>query len=653
MSSADRILPKTTAGPPAPPLRFTAGPQSLLIDGFLAAVYFLLIATWSILIPLGDAPDELNHMFFVDYLAHFGSVPKPHVDPVQPFVGDFTGVELNTSVVWYYGLPFAHVLGAAAFGKFISPLFPGQEYLAVRLFNWMLGGVFFFGLIRALLWSGIRSSAARLITALIATIPQVTFIFAYFNHDAFGLAAVTLSLHAFLRTVRVPDAASSAVYFGSCCGMILLSKPYQYPALLFFILMLLLLWRSDFTFPLRSIAFRAIPACILVSAPILAWTLFQFGDVTGGKMLRYVLSIHPEISSASRDICYVFCKNEVFNWAELGWWFWSSFTSFFGVLGWMDIFLPTEIYLFWFVPLASLFALLAALFIVQRVRRFQSRGARGDLFDLGFVTLTILMLIGTVAMSIFNSQTLQPQAQGRYLFVVLPFTAYCLALFAFDAQARWESGRRAAKSENARRRKLWAQASVVGVLGSLATGMLLLNIYTAIFVVAPVNRAWAGISASLASLLSFSDDLEFNALAKSLTVSGKGVVISIPERSGSVQGWVDILSPDRRGAIQLSGWAFDTERNEPVLAVVLLDKGAAIYVAKIDVDRPDVAEALGTSRASLSGFQTRVWTDPGFDTCSARVLAITRSMEAGELRYAKSVCRRRRLTAQPSKELSR
>ena len=172
----------------------------------------------------------------------FASMPEPQVEPVVPFVGTLTEVEIQKTIIWYHGLPFAHTLGAATFAKLFAGLFPqGSGYLAARLFNWVLGGIFVLGLTCALRLSGLQVGPTRLIAVLIATIPQVTFVFAYFNHDAFGLVAVTLALHAFLRLVRQGRSVPlDAVYFGATCGLILLSKAYHYPALVFFVLMLFL-----------------------------------------------------------------------------------------------------------------------------------------------------------------------------------------------------------------------------------------------------------------------------------------------------------------------------------------------------------------------------------------------------------------------------
>ena len=598
--------------------------RGLLSDGAIAAAYAALVAVWSLLIRINGAPDELSHLFFVEYLTRFGSIPRPQIDPVQPFVGTLTGFEFQKSIAWYYGLPFAHVLGATAFAKIFSPLLAdGDGYLAVRFFNWVLGAVFVFALIRTLLWSGLQSVPARLIAVLIAVIPQVTFIFAYFNHDGFGVTAVTLALYAFVRVVKnCGSRLIVSTLFGVCCGLVLLAKAYHYPALVFFALMFLLVRWTNPTFPLWQVVGRAVIACLAVATPMLAWTFWQFGEVTGQNMTHNFLLSHPEISSASRNLCYLLCENALANFSNIWDWSWISFISFFGLLGWMDLPLPDWIYRYLFVPLTVAFFVLSLSYFVEQVVR--KRHEEAAIFNAGFVVLTTLMLLGTVLLSLYASQISAPQAQGRYLFVVLPFVAYCLALFALHLEA---IGR------------LW-QRAVIGLLSALAAGMLVLNLYAAVFIVAPANAA------SRLNLLFRSPQdtlaLDLNALSESLSLSPNGLDIALRESTNAMEGWVDEISVQPGVAARVTGWAFDASNNEPAAAVVILNKDEVASVSKVGTWRPDVAQALGRSSASRSGFRAVFPIGGEFDPCSTRVIAFTSRLQMGELRLGASTCPKNR-----------
>ena len=605
--------------------------QGVSIDLAIAAAYFVLVAAWSLIIRFNGAPDELAHLFLVEYLVRFGEIPRPQIDPVVPFIGTLTNVELQKTIDWYYGLPFAADLGAAALAKLFSPLLPtGDGYLAARLFDWLLGGIFMFALIRSLLWSGVEALWARLIAVLVATIPQVTFVFAYFNHDAFGVAAVALGLHAFLRTVKRPvPSPTDAIYLGAACGFIIVAKPYHYPALVFFGLMLLLVRWLYPTFPLRAVTVRAAATAILVSGPILAWTYLLFGEITGSTMLENFLAAHPGYSSAAKHICYVFCEPDLVRW-KLVWEFVAfNFLSFFGLLGWMNIYLPTAAYSFWFMPLSIFFGLLSVIFVVRRIGTFRSTDNPAPLFDANFVTLTILMLLGTLGMSLSASQMLAPQSQGRYLFVVLPFVAYCIALFAIDAQSILTSRSKEVGARSRALSKEHGRSIVVSVIATLSSFMVLLNTYTALFVLMPVYRIRTD---------PFSDvSLDFNTLAKALSMSPTGLTLGIPQRPHGVQGSVDATLIRNGGSVAIDGWAFDSANDRPAMAVVVVYKGVARQVVEVDSMRLRAVKTTGRQKALYSGF-TAVLYGGDLDPCAIQVFAVTSSLEASELPHGRNAC---------------
>jgi predicted membrane protein DUF2142 len=604
-----------------------AARSGILTDTAVAAAFVLLVALWSLITPLHGAPDELNHLFFLEYLHEFGRVPQPQVDPSEPYVGGLTGKPFAKTDFWYHGLPFLHVLGGLGTAELFSPAFPGHEYLAARSFNWLLGGVFLFALLRTLRSTGLRSSTVIPIAVLIAAIPQCTYIFAYFNHDAFGLAAVALALHAFLRVIREPEDGFNAVYFGAACGLVLLAKPYHWPALVFFALMLLLARRNSAGFPLKAIALRAIAACIVVSGPMLAWTYYAFGEVTGHHMLKYVLSVVPDFTSESLGLCYVWCEQGLVNWSVLAHWGWSTFKSFFGNFGWLNLPLPGAVYLFWFLPLTLAYLLLSCGFVAQRVVRFRTGNV--SLFDAAFVTLTVLMLVGVVAMSLALSQTLTPQAQGRYLFVILPFAGYAIALFAKYAGAR--AARDTPKNS--------APGKVDLILALLATIMVMVNLYAALAVVGPAKLTWAGKQPFLSLPTGIARlSIEHDLLARSILSDGTRLAIDIPVKPDAVKGSLDVLGLEPWQTIYVSGWALNLENNEPAAFVVLFHKGKPIHVVDVGFSRPDVALALKNPNARRSGYQDRFLFLERIDPCAIEAYAVTHRLTAGKLQRADGIC---------------
>ena len=190
--------------------------------------------------------------------------------------------------------------------------------------------------------------------------------------------------------------------------------------------------------------------------------------------------------------CYVLCNGVLAHWHSI----WSfakvNFYSFFAVFGWMGIYLPTGFYLIWFLPIALSFGLLSVVYIAKRTKAFWWCDNQAALFDAGFVTLTILMLLGTVVISLAGSQILEPQPQGRYLFVVLPFVAYCIALYAIEMQNSVAARYRSSSGDMAAAAGYRLGYNfVVIVLALLTTGMLLVNILAVFFVLAPAyGKLW-------------------------------------------------------------------------------------------------------------------------------------------------------------------
>jgi hypothetical protein len=165
---------------------------------------------------------------------------------------------------------------------------------------------------------------------------------------------------------------------------------------------------------------------MVIAGPMLAMTFVAFGEVGGANMQEAFLAKHPEIASRNNGICYIACPNALINFPATQLWVATTFRSFFAGLGWMNIWLPAEFYWGFFAPFTLVCFLMSVLFTIVP----SDRDAPHLLpyFGRAFVALTWLMLLGTMLMSLLASQTIAPQAQGRYLFVVLPFVACSVGL---------------------------------------------------------------------------------------------------------------------------------------------------------------------------------------------------------------------------------
>lgn len=396
------------------PERTVTNRSWILLCLSISIVYGFWCGIWSGQIGYNQAPDEVTHFFLIEYFWQFGTVPHPGIDPMQPFVGELTGQTFNSGMFWYYGLPFLHSLGAVSTAWLFGPLFgEGNGYLAARSFNWIMAAVFLFSQLQtasALLRR--RGGEAIVVGLAVALIPQVTFVFSYMNSDGFGLACVSLMVWALAAAMEKGRVANYTA-LGAAIGLVILTKLYFYPAVLYVVIYIMGFWVLD---PSRRNAkglAGAITAAALISIPVIAVTYAYFGEFTGVRGQLDFVRLHQGDPATGYGTCYLACENAVVNSATLGPWLQTLWRSFFGVFGWMSIPLSQRVFDGVFIPITGL-AIIGSIFAIS------ISCLRRDWHSALTVALYWAMVLGTVLMSIISSQTTLPQAQGRYIFVAIP-----------------------------------------------------------------------------------------------------------------------------------------------------------------------------------------------------------------------------------------
>lgn len=395
----------------------------------LGGAFVALVVLWSLAIPFNGAPDEFTHFFLVDYIFLFRDMPAPGVDPARPFTGVLSDWSYKPDTFWYYGLPYLNsLLGVASASVLVHHLPPELAFLGPRAANWALAGVFFAGLVMIGRGLDVRPGPLALLAIVFAAVPQVTFIFAYFNADAFALTVTTLSLAAFVWMLR-KRTAWAAISFGLLCGLVACSKLYYYPAFVFYALVIAFLALLD-RGPILRPALWAILAATLVAGPYLTLVYIQFGEITGMSGQIDFTARHRD-PAAGYGMCFAFCESEIVNWDNLTWWLESTFRSYFYGLGWMEIWLEDRHYHLFFFPLASL------LLLVTLARGGADLASRATppaarLLRPFMIFLFWSMAVCVVLANIYGSQNLLPQPQGRYLFVTVPF-AFLMACLLLGA----------------------------------------------------------------------------------------------------------------------------------------------------------------------------------------------------------------------------
>ncbi|TDV61899.1 DUF2142 domain-containing protein [Pseudomonas sp. LP_7_YM] len=389
----------------------------------LAAFYLILVCAWSIGIAFNGAPDESTHFFLLEFLNKFHTLPSA-VEPREPLLGLISGRTWQPGEFWYHGLPFPHVLGAWITTKISAWFLPADVlYIGARSFNWILGGIFISSLFRAARSLGSPLLISALIAACISLIPQVTFVFSYFNSDGYGLTSIALLLSTSISFINSPT-RKRALYLGLAIGMMLMAKLYFLPALVFVVVNLL----TNRAFKNKRL-FVHLPTSIIaasvVAAPMLLLVYSSYGEISGVSGQIDFVNMHKTNPAAGFGTCYIFCGGQTLNYSNLLSWLGLTLRSYFSVTGWMNIFIPSIYY-----PVAASIFLLAVLASLYQARRMGKSESSKDMV-VNFV-LPVVMILGLypamILLSLIASQNSLPQPQGRYLFVTIPFLAFLLSI---------------------------------------------------------------------------------------------------------------------------------------------------------------------------------------------------------------------------------
>ncbi|MBN1260496.1 MAG: glycosyltransferase family 39 protein [Anaerolineae bacterium] len=273
----------------------------------LVVLYLALGISMSIVIPLGESPDEPAHFFYIQYVAQNGQLPvmQPRLEDnvtgegfqapayyslaalmVRPFV--------NGKVSLFANPAFQFGLEAPIFFPLAEHRFPWQgDYLAwhlVRFFSLALGLVSLWAAYRAgLLVFGSRWSA--LATAAFLTLnPQFIYLHSMVTNDVLAVTAGSLMTLVALHVLRAPSVRY--YIFGACViGLAALAKPSALTLLPGIGLALILGWRALPSARVRWFALGCVGAISLLGS---GWwyvrNLRLYGDLFGLSVAKQALA---------------------------------------------------------------------------------------------------------------------------------------------------------------------------------------------------------------------------------------------------------------------------------------------------------------------------------------------------------------------------
>lgn len=386
-------------------------------------LFVLLGAIYVWVVPVGEAPDEPAHLAYVDHIVAEGSLPSIRLErspydyesyqpPLDYLVSAFLLRMLVGGPVAY---PFAaavnpgfdfHTPGSRAFLDH-----PGAEGAAravrrlrwARLFWGALTVSFLFGVARILAGPGREWAVSAAAPFCLA--PQLLFNTAAVNNDTAVTALSSAAVYGLCRMVsQRGEGVFWSVMTGAAAGLALWSKPSGLFLVLPLLFVAVLLARQG----RRKTAAGLILAFAVLSAGWLVFALARSAPVLPGT----------ETGSA----------------AALGWsrliaepaWPVKVWGSFWAKFGWLNLFLPKPVYLFFLPP--SLLVLWGGISTIRSMRR-NLEGAAPE-------AVALLAAISNLGLLMVYLAEVSWQTQGRFLFPSLAALAGLAAKGLGDLGAR-------------------------------------------------------------------------------------------------------------------------------------------------------------------------------------------------------------------------
>lgn len=589
----------------------------------LAVVYLAVVALWSAGIAFNDAPDESTHFYLLEYLNAYHALPAP-TEPSQAFTGSISGHTWQPGDFWYHGLPFPHVLGAIISLHSLSWLFPSDlAYLAARSFNWILAGVFICALFRICRTAGMSNRMAALGAAIVCAIPQVTFVFSYFNSDAYGLVSVALLLSSLLGFLK-RQSEKNAAFLGAALGLMFLAKLYLWPALVFVLLMLAVNQYLE-----KSISWKRatilIFTALVVSTPMLLVTYTTYNEISGISGQIDFVAMHKSNPAAGYGTCYLRCADQLINLQNFESWITLTLMSYFSTTGWMNIFIPAVYYLI----AAVLFTLLLIIATVKTMFSF-SENTR-QVFFLKRL-LPLIMMLGLfpsiIVLSLLASQNSLPQPQGRYLFVTIPFIALLIAVATsrnvFDADST--KGPESLQSSNISLAAL--TATLMFMTWTNAVSWRTNTLTSSNFPNSAIGQgAISALEKSGVQINSVPSTLGAEHFAERLSI--KDNVFYLKALQPTFIGATGSIDDARKTSdgFYLRGWSLLEQANGTAQYVIAVEAGKVVGALKIERKRPDVAAALNTKSALFSGYEGFINTASLSDRCGMKLYTVSSTLE--------------------------
>ncbi len=390
------------------------------VAGYFYAGLFFFYLLWVVMIPFGGGADEKMRYLIPEFIFRHGTLPAGYDQQIR---NDLWGTSYGYTPTVCYILPALLMRGAAFLGMAEKWL-----YLPARMGSVIYSMAAAYGCRRIgeILF---RRKTAWVFTAFVMLLPQYVFVSSYVNSDAFGMLGVTLLIWQVLKGREKGFPTVSCIGIGAGIALCLLSYYNTYGMIPVFCVYCCVLVLGAGKEKKGQKLIKCIAVTVLTAILLAGWWfirnyLLYDGDFLGlhsssASMEQYASEImkpSQRMSPAETGVSVVGMMTGT-NWWEM------TLKSFVGAFGQMKIWLPSGVYIGYFV-------LMAACLTGNLLRRGQKEKER---IDRPLITALTAGILATVMISVYYSWNVDFQPQGRYILpALLPF-----GILAFRGEERW------------------------------------------------------------------------------------------------------------------------------------------------------------------------------------------------------------------------
>ncbi len=384
--------------------------ERLLLCIILLA-YMAVGTLYASLVPAWQVPDEPAHYNYVRYLAeHRGFPVLRQGDYSQEYLETLKSrhfppdMSIDPIRYEFHQPPLYYLLQTPIF------LATRGSLIAMRLFSVLLGSMLLLVIYRMMLdvFPERHHEVALVSAAFVAFIPMHVAMMAGVENDSLAELLLALAVWLSVRHVLLLDGSDgrSLAKLGVVLGLILVTKTTAYVALPLAILAVLIRWWRERKGVVRRLAWLLAPP-VVISAPWYVRNALVYG--------------WPDLLGLARHNAVVVGQPRTMEWiavhgmhAYLGRFARFTFDSFWGVFGWMGVFMDGRIYLA--LEMVTLAVGVGFLLVCWRVCLHRRNALTSEQW--GVVVLLTVLFLGVLAEYV-GYNLIFVQHQGRYLFPAL------------------------------------------------------------------------------------------------------------------------------------------------------------------------------------------------------------------------------------------